>query len=1055
MIVIGTRVRVKTINKEGTVIELKDNFARITIDAGSQASPTWYPTDELEEIEQLVDRFLRNDLDDPLDFILSIDAYRLLTEYRFNPYVLASSTKISIYPHQIDEVFRMIDNPRMMLADEVGLGKTISAALVASELKARGLINRMLFAVPKSIVTKWRDELNDRFELDARVIDSEYVKVNGNPFLLTEFCYIGSMDYLKQRHVMNMMEQDLDFSLVDEAHKLSPGTDLLELGKYLSTKSNFMLLLSATPHNGNDDDYLSRMNLLDPYVSDITSSRYLLIRNLKEDVVDLDGKEVFPPRESKTIEIPSSQGVTKVRRMLDDYLQELAVRATNRAEQNAIRFLSTILRKRAASSIHSLRLSMERRLEKLGSVADIEEAVARRSRQTEEEESEDDYERNEGDFIGYTPHKTKTAAEADQIRGILDAIHNCGSDSKLEELKRSIRKIKKGDKDAKIVVFTEYRDTLSYIKEQISGFVKVDSIDGSMNIKERNIALSGFKKGDGPEVMLCTDAAGEGIDMQFCNIEINYDIPWNPNKLEQRMGRIHRIGQNKKVFYYNFILDPDNTIDGYILAQMLKKIESIRTALGNRVYDILGRLISEEEITNLYEDLLKAPKEEWKAKIKEFDGLVERKRVMLERLDGMLAGYRLDRTKLEDMKKVIKEAVDKNEVKRFVEVFINSRQGTIVPINESEELYRLFIPKDLPLNIESKIVEGSFNSEVAQKKNYPFLALGNKAIMALVHAGIKPRVGLLKHPYLEGLLFIYRLTVKDGEGKDRDGKLVSILYDDGNIRHVDARSIWDFEPVYEDQHQQPSRTVSTKTLIEVKGRIEKEVISRIMNDLLNSVNGRLAAVQKKAEEIITNHAANKIGDIDRKLEEYRSKVSEGPHFLDLIKKGENEKYKIKSDTDTRIKDLKRKYSAYSVIELVALAEVLKDIGGDARKKVELAGMAKVLEYERKRAQNEGQLSKIKDVSDRLTGYDIESFDRVIEVKSFTTTGKIEITSHEWATASRIKDDYWLYVVEDALGEGKISIFRNPVETFRDIVSKEAVVDYRYIIYDWKNNEPDT
>jgi SNF2 family DNA or RNA helicase len=272
MISTGSRVRIKTLNKEGTVIELKDSFAQVTVDNVSPSSPAWYPIDQLEEIEQLVDRFLRNDLDDPLDYILSIDAYRLLTEYRFNPYVLASSTKITIFPHQIDEVFRMIDNPRMMLADEVGLGKTISAALVASELKARGLINRMLFAVPKSIVIKWRDELNDRFELDARIIDSEYARVNGNPFLLTEFCYVASMDYLKQRHVMNMLEQDLDFSLVDEAHKLSLGTDRLELGKYLSTKSNFMLLLSATPHNGNDDDYLIRMNLLDPYVSDITSS---------------------------------------------------------------------------------------------------------------------------------------------------------------------------------------------------------------------------------------------------------------------------------------------------------------------------------------------------------------------------------------------------------------------------------------------------------------------------------------------------------------------------------------------------------------------------------------------------------------------------------------------------------------------------------------------------------------------------------------------------------------------------------------------------------------
>jgi hypothetical protein len=700
---------------------------------------------------------------------------------------------------------------------------------------------------------------------------------------------------------------------------------------------------------------------------------------------------------------------------------------------------------------------MERRLEKLGSDIDIE-AAARELRQSEDE-FEDDYERAEGDFIGYTPHKT--AAEADQIREILEAINNCGGDSKLEELKRWIQKIKEGDKNAKIVIFTEYRDTLAYLKENLSGLVTVGSIDGSMNIKEREVALNSFKRSDGPEVMLCTDAAGEGIDMQFCNIEINYDIPWNPNKLEQRMGRIHRIGQTKKVFYYNFILDPDHTIDGYILSQMLKKIESIRAALSNRVYDILGRLISEDDIAALYEELLKAPKEEWQARIKKLDGLVEQKKVMLERIDRMLSGYRLDRTKLEDMKKVIKEAVDKNEVKRFVEVFINTKQGKMELINESEEVYRIFLPKDLPLSVDRKIIEGSFNNQIAQKKNYPYLALGNKVIMSLVHAAIKPRVGLLKHPYLEGLLFTYRLTVKDGEGKDRDGKLVSVLYNDGNVRHIDARSIWDFEPVYEEstkkEKQHPSQTISTKTLIEVKEKIEREVTSKIMSDLLNSVKGRLAAVQQKAKDIIINHTANKISEIDHRLEEYRGRLSEGPHFLGLIKKGENDKNKLKLDTSTRIKDLERKYNAYSVVEFVGLAEVFKEPDGDARKRVELAGMAKVLEYERKRASNADEISRIKDVSDRLTGYDIESFDRVIEVKSFTTTGKVEITSHEWATASRIKNDYWLYIVEDALGDGKVWPYQNPVETFKDIVVKEPRIDYRYILYKWKNTatESDT
>jgi superfamily II DNA or RNA helicase len=1042
MISSGTRVRIKSKNKEGTVIGLKEGFANIIVDESGQ--PEWFQKENIEELDQLIDRFLKNDLDEPLDFILSMDAYRLLTEYRFNPFVLASSTKITIYPHQIDEVFKMLDNPRMMLADEVGLGKTISAALVASELRARGLINRMLFAVPKSLVIKWRDELLDRFELDAQIIDSEYVRASGNPFIRPEFCYVTSLDYLKQRHVLNMIEQKLDFALVDEAHKLSIGTERLEMGKFLSAKSDFLLLLTATPHNGNDDDFLSRIVLLDPYVSDIQSSNYLLLRNLKEEVIDLEGKEVFPLRESKTVEIPQSEKVLHVRSLLDDYLEELNSKAKNRAEQSAVRFLSTVFRKRASSSLHSLRLSMGRRLEKLGSEVDMGAVV--KSVRDMEDENEGDYEGSEETFVGYTPHKT--AAEVDSIKEIIEAIDVAGGDSKVEELIKWIKKIKEGDKGAKIVLFTEYRDTLSYLIKHLSGLVKVGSIDGSMDVNERKDALDSFRSPDGPEVLVCTDAAGEGIDMQFCNIEINYDIPWNPNRLEQRMGRIHRIGQKRNVFYYNFVLDPKNSIDGYILAQMLRKLENIKSALKDRVYDILGRMIRQEDIEDMYEELLKAPKGEWNARIKKLDGLIEEKRQMLAKIDGMLSGQRLDRTKLVEMKKVVRDAVDKYEVKRFVEVFIGKNEGKVQPVNEADEVYKLFLPKNLPTDVK-KVIEGSFNGEVAISKSYPYLALGNKAVMAMVKSAIHPRTGLLKHPILQGLLFIYRLTIKDGEGHDRDGRLLAALYDDGKIRQVDARSIWDFEPVYDEQSQK----VSTKTVMDVKESLDQGIIATTVADLLQSVKERLISIQKNAKEIVVNHTSVKIAEIESKIGEYKGRLAEGPHFQALIKKGQNDQEKLKTDMRGRLTDLESKYKAFPVVEFVGLAEVVGMPGSDVKKRVELAGMQKVIEYEKQRAQNNEQRGWIKDVSDRLTGYDIESFDRVIEVKSFSTTGRVVITSHEWSTASRIGEDYWLYVVEDALGEGKIFPFGNPAEIFKDIIVKEAVVDYQYVISNWKEKVP--
>ncbi len=206
------------------------------------------------------------------------------------------------------------------------------------------------------------------------------------------------------------------------------------------------------------------------------------------------------------------------------------------------------------------------------------------------------------------------------IRDVLKAIPS--RDSKLEELLEWVRRIKGESKDAKIVIFTEYKDTLYYIKDHLKEYITV-SIDGSMSIEDRKKALDEFKFT--ADIIVGTDAGGEGIDMQFCNIMINYDLPWNPNRLEQRMGRIHRIGQSKNVYYY-FVLDPNNTIDGYIFNKLLEKIKSIKAVMKDKVYDVLGKMISEDDIVKIYEELLRAPKDEWEARIRVIDDIIEEKR---------------------------------------------------------------------------------------------------------------------------------------------------------------------------------------------------------------------------------------------------------------------------------------------------------------------------------------------------------------------------------------------------------------------------------------------
>ena len=1040
MIEVGSRVRLGD-GRIGLVIELRGDFARVLLQ--DVIKDEWCPVEELEEEASLVERLLRNEVDYGLDFILSVDAYRLLTEYKFNPYVLASSTKVTIYPHQIDEVVRMLERPTMMLADEVGLGKTIAAILTACELKARGLVKRMLFVVPKSLVYKWIRELSERFEIDAEILDSGYVKVNPRPFERGEFCYVSSMDYLKQDHVIVLLDNaSIDLAVVDEAHKLTPGTERFKLGKKLSEKAAFLYFLTATPHRGNEGEYLEIMRLLDPYITDAVSASSLMIRNLKEDVVDLDGREVFPRRFSKTIPVKLTDEELRLHRMVDEYIGELLKSARSREQLNAIRFVGVILRKRASSSPMALKMSLQRRLEKLGVVERFDEAIMR-LREAEEEFDEQEYEEAENRLIGLTTEEVRR--ERDRIRSILEELDRLGGkDSKLEQLMSFIEEIKRGDPNAKIVVFTEYRDTAYYLHEKLSKKYRTGIIHGLMPIEERQRELDRFRPPEGYEIMVCTDAAGEGIDMQFANIEINYDLPWNPNKLEQRMGRIHRIGQKKNVYYYNFILS--ETVDGYILSKVLEKIEAIRRAMGERVYDVIGRLIDEKSIAEIYAELIKAPRDEWEPKIVMVERIIETKQRVLQEVEGLLSGYRLDRSKLEDFRRVRLYSVDKGEVKRFIEVYVNRNGGRIEPRNLEEERYVIFLPRRIAYLEDRGIIEGSFSSEVAQEKGYPYLALGNRYVMRMVKDAAKPVASILMHDYVEGILYVYRLVIRDGRGQERDGRVIALLYDGKRVVEVDPRFVWDLQPI----DDVAGIEVEEPKILDGKRLTEGEAY-RKLEEVRKKCEERLNEVKEKTKGIIVSYFSEQIKKCEERIKEYTERMRESPSYEKLIRMEEGKMRRYREEIKKKLKELDSEYRFTGFYEPIGLAVIVRrEEGEDIRSIVERAGMEAVLEYERRRAGgDEEKLEKIRDVSDSLKGYDIESFDRVIEVKSFKTTGPVELTSHEWQTASRIGDIYWLYVVENALTEPRIHTIQNPIERFRNKVKRIPIVDYRYLIEDWK------
>ena len=1041
MISIGSKVRIKGKNTQGIVIAVKEAFAHVNTDNQNE----WLPVSDLEEIsDELVSRILKNDLDEGLDFILGIDAHRLLTEYRFNPYVLASSTKIQIFPHQIDEVIWALDNPKIMIADEVGLGKTIIAALIVSELRARGLAKKSLFVVPKSLVLKWKGELESRFDFDVDILDSTYMKFNDEPFERKEFAYVASMDFLKQEHIREKIQNDFDVVVVDEAHKFKIRTERLELGQLLSSVSNVLIFLTATPHDGRDDDFMARMSLLDPYVGDIASSSYLWSRNVKEDVKDIEGKTVFPPRKSETIDIPLTNAERVINGLLKEYFAARFDEASTPREVNAVRFLSIIFRKRASSSISALKISLKRRLEKLGNLTNADDVIRIQSQINDlDEEIDPEYEEGENHLDGFTL-TADIENEKNSLRNIISEIEKLGTrDTKLEKLKESIKKLKETDSKAKILLFTEYRDTLEYLINELSKDYAVDKIDGTMSIGARSETLSNFSKDDGPEILLCTDAAGEGIDMQFCNIEFNYDLPWNPNKLEQRMGRIHRIGQTRSVFYYNFVVDKDASIDGYILSKLLEKIENIKASMGEKIYDVIGIIIKPDDIAKYYEELLKVPKAHWEAKITELlEVIEENKNRVLKESNLLLEGHRLDRHTLENISKIRKNAVDIGEVKRFLHMFVESNDGKFEQISKSQDHYKIYPPGKLAQKLNIGIIEGTFNQKIAREKNSRFIALGDREINSLILAATNKSVASLIHPTKSGLICVYKTSVIDGIGRERNTKIISLFHnEDAKIIPIDPRSIWDYD--------EGSEIQNTAFIVNAKERLDKTLVETV-DEYKNETKKKLGEIEKKTKSSTRKFFIDKLTQCEIKIDEYNSKKGEGPQIEKLIKRQENQKIKYKKDLDERLDQIQKEFVIKYTTELIGIAVVTPESESNVRRVVELDGMKAVMNYEMNRATTEDQRKLIVDISERDTGYDVESFDRHIEVKSFKTTGNPKLTSHEWESSHRFGDEYWLYVIENTQTQPMITKIQNPYEKFKNTIKTEESIDYRYVIENWKN-----
>ncbi len=565
---------------------------------------------------------------------LASEAYRINLAHLFDPYLAVHMSSIEPLPHQITAVYQdMLHHLplRFVLADDPGSGKTIMTGLLIKELIIRGDLKRCLIVSPGSLSEQWQDELYNKFHLRFEILTNDRLEsaVSGNVFAETNFA-IARLDKLSRNDALleKLRITEWDLIVVDEAHKMSAstwGNDIkytkrFQLGRILSGITRHFLLLTATPHNGKDDEFQLFMSLVDPdrfegatrSESQSIDISDVMRRLVKEDLLKFDGTPLFPERKAYTVNYDLSPKEAELYHEVTEYVRQEFNRADNLTNdhRSTVGFALTILQRRLASSPEAIYQSLRRRRERLENRLNDEKLGKKENDyqspiQFDQDFDDDDYlpteieqeEENVADQASAAKTIQELEAEITTLKK-LEAISNnvrmSGDDRKWDELSKLLQDNEymytEDGQHEKLIIFTEHRDTLRYLNEKIVTLFgnndSVVTIHGGMLRDERRKVEELFKQDKDVRILIATDAAGEGINLQRAHLMINYDLPWNPNRLEQRFGRIHRIGQTEVCHLWNLVAR--ETREGMVFQCLFDKLEEERAALGGKVFDILG-----------------------------------------------------------------------------------------------------------------------------------------------------------------------------------------------------------------------------------------------------------------------------------------------------------------------------------------------------------------------------------------------------------------------------------------------------------------------------------
>lgn len=579
------------------------------------------------------------------DFKLVAEAQRIMLAGLFDPMLAVATSDVQPLPHQIRAVYGELlpRTPlRFLLADDPGAGKTIMAGLYIKELLLRDDVRQCLIVAPGGLVEQWQDELFFKFGLRFNLLTNQLIDANINVNVFeTNPLLIARMDQLSRNETLQaqLKETEWDLIVVDEAHRMGAHyfggklekTKRFQLGELLGQITRHLLLMTATPHSGKEEDFQLFLTLLDRDQFEGRQRKSvdvsgIMRRMVKEDLLTFEGKRLFPERIAETVPYELTHLEQDLYEDVTRYVRE----GMNRADKlggkrrNTVGFALTVLQRRLASSPEAIYKSLVRRSERLerkkqeilsGTYSETEPVIDI-NEFDEDEYSADELEQLEEDLMdAATAAQTVEELEAEliELAALIDTakmVRETGTDRKWTELSTILQDnavtTEGSGEPRKFIIFTEHRDTLNYLSRKIGSLLgkpdAVKAIHGGVRRGERRLITEEFTKNRQVQILLATDAAGEGLNLQVAHLMVNYDLPWNPNRIEQRFGRIHRIGQVEVCRLWNLVAS--NTREGEVFTRLLEKLDQMRQTYGGKVFDVLGEAFTETPLRNLLLDAI-------------------------------------------------------------------------------------------------------------------------------------------------------------------------------------------------------------------------------------------------------------------------------------------------------------------------------------------------------------------------------------------------------------------------------------------------------------------